>query len=114
MAAHNDFLCRPVVVIRTKDAFAETGAFEIFKSDGIDPKGKVELSARAQDFRFKGLSDVLVRGNGIKPFFERFSAIAFAPGLRLLAARFFCKETLIPAIWPTRSFSLRVVTTVRC
>ena len=41
-AAQNDFLCGPVVVIGTEDAFAEAGAFEIFKGDGIYPKGKVE------------------------------------------------------------------------
>src|SRR3972149_3607776 len=83
-AAQNDLFRCPVVVICTEDTFAQADAFEIFKSDGIYPKGKVQSPTCVMDFGFKDLNGVLARGNSIQPFFQGLFAIAFSPRLRLL------------------------------
>ncbi len=57
--AQNDLLRCPAVVVGTEDTFTEAGAFEIFKSDGIYPKGEVRSSAFVKDLGFKDLSGVL-------------------------------------------------------
>jgi len=75
------------VVIRTEDTFAEADAFEISKGASINPKGEVQPSTRVTDFGFKDLNSVLARGNSIQPFFQGLFAIAFAPGLGLLALK---------------------------
>lgn len=84
-AAQNDLFRCPAVVISTEDAFTETDAFEVSKGARIDPKGEVQPSTRVTDFGFKDLNSVLARGNSIQPFFQGLFAIAFAPGLGLLA-----------------------------
>ena len=86
-AAEDDLLRGPGVVVRTEDTFAEADAFETFKGGRIDPEGEVQLAPGVLDFRFKDLRKVLARGNGLQPFLQGLPAIAFAPGLGLLALK---------------------------
>ena len=93
-AAQNDLLCCPTVVVSTEDAFTEAGVFEVFEGVGVYPKSKVQPFTSVKDFGSKDISGVLARGNGIKPFFQGLSAIAFALGLGPLALKKLLTELL--------------------